>query len=192
MCIFGRLRLRMENSERTVESEIDVLKENKTLDFQELQESQRIQSEGLEQIGDRRSVRRKRPFLLKVLAALYLALAWFGWMRFYGTLNDMSLLSEFLSVPMLAYLAAGGALWALAGLLSAVSLWFGMPIASWFSRAAAAVCFVWYWLDRLFIARSPLADTNRLFALFASLLLLAFAMVVPVLQREKRFLKKDA
>jgi hypothetical protein len=91
---------------------------------------------------------------------------------------------------MLVYLIAGGVLWGLAGLTSAISLWFGMSIAPWVSRVTASVCFVWYWLDRLFLTRTPLADTNLLFAGVATLLLLAFAFTAPALPRLKRFIGK--
>jgi hypothetical protein len=151
--------------------------------------SQEVGVKGVDQAGIKR---RRRPLILKVLVVGYLLLSWFGWMRMAGGLQDWSLLSAYLSGGMLVYLLAGGVLWGLAGLVSAISLWFGMSIAPWMSRVTASVCFIWYWLDRLFLTRTPLADTNLLFAGVATLLLLAFAMTVPALPRLKRFIGKGS
>lgn len=138
--------------------------------------------------GAQKPGRGGRPLLLKVLVVGYLLLSWFGWLRFTGALADWPLLSRYLSQVMLVYLAAGGLLWGSAGLASAFLLWFGIRIASWFSRVTALVCFAWYWLDRLALTPEGSADTNLPFAAAATLLALAFALVVPALPRVKRFL----
>lgn len=128
-----------------------------------------------------------RPFLLKILVVIFLALSWFGWWRLYGAVSYASFLSAYLSDAMLVYLGVSGALWGLAGVAAAILLWVGIPIAPIFSRAAAAGCFIWYWLDRLFLSQSSLSKTNQLFVLMVSLAALAFAFFVPALPRSRRF-----
>ena len=184
----GKLKLRQSLREmKMAEKKIECLEEEPV-------SAQEISASDWEQMDDRdarQPSKTSRPLLLKLLALLYLLLSWFGWIRMAGALADWQLLNEFLSETMLVYIAAGGAVWGLGGLVSAVSLWFGMSIASWFSRAFAVVCFAWYWLDQLFLTRSSLAETERLFEVIASLLLLAFAILVPALPRVKRFLDKS-
>jgi hypothetical protein len=132
----------------------------------------------------------RRTFLLKILIIGFLLLAWFGGVRFYAVFGEESLLSEYISRTGLIYIAFGGAIWALAGLASAVSLWMGFSFSASLARLTALVCLAWYWFDYLFLSQSPLSKTNWFFTLAASLLALAFAWYVPVLPKEKRFLHR--
>ncbi len=128
-----------------------------------------------------------RPILLKALVVIFLALSWYGWWRLYGAVAYASFLSAYLSAAMLIYIGASGVVWGLAGLGAALALWVGMPIAPIFARAAAAGCFIWYWLDRLLLTQSSLSKTNQLFMLVFSIAALAFAFVVPALPRSRSF-----
>lgn len=133
-----------------------------------------------------------RTFLLKILVVAYLALAWFGGIRCYAVFANREILAGYLSQNEMIYLAIGGAVWALAGLNSAVILWIGFPSSTWFSRWIALGCFIWYWLDSLFLTQSSLSRTNWPFTLIATLLALAFAWGIPALPKESRFLQRKS
>ena len=135
--------------------------------------------------------KRRRPLLLKLLTAGFLLLGWFGAMRLLSALNDWPLLSLYLPPGMYWYFLLGGLVWGLAGLVSGLLLWFGIPVASTFSRATALSCFVWYWLDRFLLTHSSLVETSHVFAWGASLLLLAFVFLTPVQPRVRDYLRKD-
>jgi hypothetical protein len=131
-----------------------------------------------------------RTFLLYLLIFGYLVLAWFGSVRCYAVFDYKSLLNSYLSQGMLAYIAIGGAIWALAGLAAAVTLWIGSTSATRLSRCAALACFLWYWFDYLFMSQSSLSKTNWLFSLIATLLALSMAWWVPILPKERKFLHR--
>lgn len=134
--------------------------------------------------------RPRRTLLFKLLTAGFVLLAWFGWVRLYAVLAHQAVLSRYLDTAQLVYIAAGGAVWGLAGLAAAVALWRALPRAVGISRWVAAGCFVWFWLDELLLTRSALAEVNRPFVLIVSLLALAFVWWVPTLPKERLFLQK--
>jgi hypothetical protein len=147
-------------------------------------------SSPVKQGNDNTAQRVRRPFLLKVLAAGFLVLAWLGFLRLEGTLADWQVLAGYLSTTLLIYISASGAIYGLAGLVSALALWFGTRHASMISRASAAGVFVWYWADRIWLTHSPFAQTNLVFALIASILAFLFALLVPTLPAVKNYLAK--
>lgn len=134
------------------------------------------------------SERPTRTILFRILVMGFLLLSWFGWVRMYAVLAHQAVLSRYLSSGLLTYVAAGGAVWGMAGLASAVWLWWGLRYAVRISRWTATVCFVWYWLDDLFLTQSALSTINRPFMVAATLLALTFAWWVPTLPKERFFL----
>lgn len=132
----------------------------------------------------------KRTTLLKVLIIGFLLLAWFGGVRCYAVFAGADLLGEYISRAGLIYMAFGGAVWALAGLASAISLWMGFVFSIPLSRLTAVVCLAWYWLDDLFLAQSALPRTNWPFTLAFSVLVLALVGCVPALPKEREFLHR--
>ncbi len=134
------------------------------------------------------SERPTRTILFRILVIGFVLLSWFGWVRLYAVLAHQSVLSRYLSSGLLTYVAAGGAVWGLAGLASAIWLWWGLRYALPVSRWTALGCFVWYWLDDLFLTQSVLSTINWPFMVIATLLALTFAWWVPALPKERLFL----
>lgn len=133
-------------------------------------------------------VKTRRPFLLKVLVVAFLLIAWFGSWRLVGVLREGIKLIEYLSVPLLVYLGFMGVVWGASGLASALSLWIGTAIAPGLARATAIGCFIWYWLDQIFLTQSEISQTSQPFMIAFSLLALAFALWVPGLPGTKNFI----
>ena len=107
-------------------------------------------------------------------------------------LSRSGLLRELeLSVPP-AYLLLSAGIWALAGLTLAAGLWRGAAWAGRWVMPAAAAYSVQFWLDRLALAASSLANLNWPFA--AGVNALALAGIWWVLSRPvaSRFFSKDS
>lgn len=130
----------------------------------------------------------RRPFWYKVLVAGCLVIAWFGFLRLYSAFANWDLLTGYMTASLLTYIAVSGAVWGLAGLVCAVTLWTGMQFAPTYVRLLAASCFIWYWMDRILISRSSGTQGNLVFALITSILILLFALLVPSLPNVVKFL----
>ncbi len=133
-----------------------------------------------------------RTFLLKLLVIGYLVLAWFGGVRCFAVFAYGDLLSTYLSQSELVYIALSGAAWGLAGLAAAAFLWLGASSATRFSTLTGFGCFLWYWIDYLFLAQTPLSQTNWPFALVGTLLALGLACWIPTLPKESKFLHRKS
>lgn len=101
-----------------------------------------------------------------------------GWLRLAQALERWQMLALLGVWPGPAYLAAGGALWGVAGLISGVALWLRLPHSFALARAAALVYALTYWLDRLWVVRSPAAHANRPFALLLTVAGLVFTFLI--------------
>jgi uncharacterized membrane protein len=116
--------------------------------------------------------------LTKLLILVLLAMAWTGMTRLVQSILNWSWLIELEITPGPLYLAIYGALQGILALVSAAGIWSGKSWAYTFSRAAVILLFLMYWLERILFTRSPTGWTNLPFSITASLVLLAFAMVV--------------
>ncbi len=121
-------------------------------------------------------------FLLAVENAVRLGT---GLSRF-GLLRELEL-----SVPP-AYLILSAGAWALAGLSLAAGLWRGAAWAGRWAIPAAAAYSVQFWLDRLALAASSLANLNWPFAAGVNALVLAGVWLVLSRPTASRFFSKDS
>lgn len=80
------------------------------------------------------------------------------------------------------YPALTGAVWALVALALAWGLWTGRDWAPRMVLLASLAYLVYYWLDRLLLGRSAASQTDRPFALLASLLI--FGLVFWIVSRQ--------
>lgn len=128
--------------------------------------------------------RRKRSIWHKLLLAGLLGLSLSGWLRLYQSINLWADLQAIGLQPGPLYLAVSGGLIGLAGLAAALSLWLRTRQAARLAGGVVAAWLAWNWIDKLWIASSPLALDNWPFALAASLLLLVYTFLV-VRQEER-------
>lgn len=119
----------------------------------------------------------KRPFLLKVLAFCLLIITMSGALRLYGALTSWNLLSE-LGLPVRPlYLAVYGGIQAVAALIGCFGLWFRQRWSLTYNLIFLPLILLWYWLDRLLLTRSEIANENLLFTVIATLIFLIFSML---------------
>jgi len=133
-------------------------------------------------------LRPSRPGGVTWLAAGVFLLAAGNTLRAVNGLHRQAFLEELeLSVPP-AYLILSGAFWALAGLALAAGLWRGAAWAGRLTFPAALVYSAHFWVDRLALAASSLANLNWPFT--AGVNALALAVIWLVLRRTevRRFL----
>lgn len=123
--------------------------------------------------------------LVHLAALLYFALA--GWQRLSLALTSRSMLEEVGLYPGPLYLSTSGLSWCVLGLTAA-----GLILVSrtWAYRTVFGLSTFFalsYWLDRLVLTRSDNAHANWPFALFATLLLLAFSASLMIVLSKQDF-----
>jgi hypothetical protein len=120
----------------------------------------------------------RRGIWLSALVVIFLLLAAAGWLRTQQTLAQWNLLAAWGIWPGPLYNALSGAVWGVVGLPAAWGLWFRKRWADRLTWIAAWFYPVAFWLDRLFIARSPEARTGWPFWLAVTLLWLGYVFAV--------------
>lgn len=123
-----------------------------------------------------------RPLSVTLLAVGVLIIAILNLIRFQQSIRQWDLLSEVLHFSPL-YLAAGGLVWCLAGLLLFWWLWRGKRAAPRFTRLFAVLLALYYWADRILLADRAAVMVNALF--MAGVTLLALALIFWVFSRPK-------
>jgi hypothetical protein len=131
---------------------------------------------------------RKRPFGVTLLLWLVLSLSAWGAVRLFAALRWWNVLNEFGARLSPAYLFLTGAGWIVAG---GVLLWGLFSAKLWTYRAILIAVCLWlaeYWVERIFFESSR---ANLLFALIASILLIAVTFTSAFNRRTKEFFIKS-
>ncbi len=114
----------------------------------------------------------KRSFSLKILAIGWIVTAILSGLRFHQALSYWGMLLS-LGEPVLPLsLAVSGVIWAVVGLVCAIGLWFKHIWAAWLSVCSAVLFSIWYWLDRMLLTRSEVAQVNLVFAILTTVMVL--------------------
>ncbi len=122
-----------------------------------------------------------RPFLVKLLAAIFLLLSILGWVRMEQAIQNAAFIDQYASAGLPIFLGLSGLVWGLVGLPAVWGLWQGR---GWVMRAtwiAAAVYPTLYWLNWLFAVQAPESRENWPF--IAGLCIAWFLLVWWVLTR---------
>ncbi len=120
-----------------------------------------------------------------VLGFLLFSLA--GWLRLYLSILDWQLLASFGAFPGPLYLAVSGLIPGLYGVVAAAGLWLGQPWAPPAARIGTLAAAIWYWLDRLFFARSDLSWTNWPFWAGVTVVCLLLVFLILSAPPQRRF-----
>jgi hypothetical protein len=131
---------------------------------------------------------RKRPFGVTLLLWLVLSLSAWGAVRLFAALRWWNVLNEFGARLSPSYLFLTGAGWIVAG---GVLLWSLFSAKLWTYRVILIAVCLWlveYWVERIFFESSR---ANLLFALFASILLIAVTFSSAFNRRTKEFFIKS-
>lgn len=134
---------------------------------------------------------RRRPFLVTVLIVIFLGLALFGWVRLEQSIYEWPLLVQRVGEWLPVYSSISGALWGLVGLPAAWGLW---RKRVWVKKAvwAGAVAYpVAYWIDRLFLSRSPESKVNWVFSAGVTLFWLSLVFFTLSRRRTLEYLREN-
>ncbi len=134
-------------------------------------------------------IKRKRPFLVTLLAAGVLMLTVFNAIRFGAALAQWDLISRFMPRPGPFYIATTGLVWTLGLLGVALSLWCGWTWARPTTTIMVLAYTAYYWFDRL-IYQYRMQQENLVFALGLTLFVLLFTAVVLSLPGSRKFFRK--
>jgi hypothetical protein len=131
-----------------------------------------------------------RPLSVTILLGIVLSFSAWNGLRLAQALRSWEILDEYGARNGPAYLATSGAAWLIAGLVLAWGLHRGVAWSRRMAFLAAAGYAAWVWFDRLIVQQSR---SNGPFAVFATLLLLAFTALL-LLNPDVRdhFAKRDA
>lgn len=131
---------------------------------------------------------RKRSFWVSLLAGIFLLLSILGWIRLQQAVAYWGLLEQLGAWPGPLYIAVGGILWGIAGLVPAWGLW---SASRWGARAAwiaAPVFPLTYWADRLWFSpgAGPFASWPFVLAVTAAWLVFVFAVLARARPRVRK------
>lgn len=98
-------------------------------------------------------------------------------------------LEAYLSPEAVFYIGVTGALWAVVGVFVLWSYWWRRPHARLIILLAAGLYAGWAWADRLVVQET--ARTNWLFALVATIVLLAFTAAVVLDPHHENYFRKE-
>lgn len=130
-----------------------------------------------------------RTFELKLLIALFLLLALASVLRLSLALQVGALLVELGASASPLYLALSACAWGVLGLACAFGLAFRQRWAPLAAHASAVVVALWYWIDRLALDQTAVAQQNWLFSALATLVCLVFTFAVLALPAQKEFFR---
>lgn len=134
------------------------------------------------------TARMKRPTVVTLLSGAVLIFAVTHLVQFGSAIANWQELSLLLPFSPL-YLTATGLGWGLAGLAVSISLWFGLRFARIMTIGLIVSYSVYYWLDRLLIARSDLFQINLPFALGLNIVILLVSLWLLNLSKVRSFLE---
>jgi hypothetical protein len=126
---------------------------------------------------------RKRPLTVTLLALWVLTITLLNWVRFGYTLSDWSFNASILPFSPF-YVAGSGLIWGLLGLGVFGALWRGWRGARRLTTVVSSAYFIYYLVDRLWVARSaPLTP----FSLIAGSLLFIISYWVVTRRKARAF-----
>ncbi len=95
----------------------------------------------------------KRPLAVTLLALWVLTITLLNWVRFWYTLAHWNFDASILPISPF-YVAGSGLIWGILGLSMLSALWRGRRVARWLTMAVTTAYFVYYWADRLWVAKN--------------------------------------
>jgi hypothetical protein len=130
-----------------------------------------------------------RTFELKLLITLFLLLALASALRLSLALQVGTLLAELGASASPLYLALSAGVWGMLGLACACGLVFRQRWAPLAARICAVLVALWYWIDRIVLDQTAVAQQNWLFSAIATLVCLVFTFAVLALPAQKEFFR---
>lgn len=119
-------------------------------------------------------MKKKRPFLLKLIIFSLALIAIMGWLRVYQSIYQWEFLVEYAIKPGPWYSLITGALVGILASIAVVSAWFQWDWSGKFVQISLLVITIGWWLDYLIFSRSSIAFYNLPFRIVATVIYLGF------------------
>ena len=129
------------------------------------------QVQGSESFPPAERRRKKRPFLVTLLAVLVLFISCINFIRLIEAIRTWDFLASLPGVSPL-YIALTGLFWTLVGFPLAWGIWRGNPKAPLATQILVLVSALYYWFDRFIIAQTVNASSNLLFAFIITIVVI--------------------
>ena len=135
-------------------------------------------------------MKHKRPFLLYLLALIFLGSALVALLSAIGILRDWNWYLAYSGSPSPAYAVFRGVFLFLAWLSAAAFLWRGHHWSIYYAGTLTVINLIWFWVDRLILTQNPLSFNRHIISiivtcLFSILILLSLYLLGPLLTRFK-------
>lgn len=132
-----------------------------------------------------------RPFSVTLLAWIVLSLSALNLIRFGAAIFQWNALAEFAPRPGPLYILLTGLVWAAVGFPLAIGLWLEHRNGYRAALPVSLAYSIYYWLDRLLLQERP-AQSNWLFALAVTIVLLSLATFVTFHPKTRNFFKRES
>lgn len=119
-------------------------------------------------------MKKKRPFLLKLIILSLALIAVMGWLRVYQSLYQWETLLRFGAQPGPWYSLMSGAVIGVVGTIAVVSTWLQFAWSQKYVQISIVILAVGWWLDYLIFSRSSIAFYNLPFRIVATSIYVGF------------------
>ncbi|PKO04118.1 MAG: hypothetical protein CVU41_18625 [Chloroflexi bacterium HGW-Chloroflexi-3] len=119
-------------------------------------------------------MKKKRPFLLKLIILSLLIIAVMGWLRVYQSIYQWETLVRFGVQPGPWYSLISGALIGVLGTFGALSTWLRLSWGQKYVQISIVILAASWWLDYLVFSQSSIAFYNLPFRIVATSIYLGF------------------
>lgn len=139
-------------------------------------------------MGDHIEVKHKRPFLIYLLAVIFLGAALVALLSVIGILREWNWYLAYSGFPSPAYAVFRGVFLFPAWLAAAAFLWKGYRWSGFYAGTLTVINMLWFWVDRLFLTQNPLSFNRHIISivvtcLFSIMVLLSLYLLNPLLSR---------
>jgi len=119
-------------------------------------------------------LKKKRPFLLKLIILSLALIAVMGWLRVYQSIYQWETLLRFGVRPGPWYSLISGAVIGVVGTIAVVSTWLRLAWSQKFVQFSIVILAASWWLDYLIFSRSSIAFYNLPFRIVATSIFIGF------------------
>ena len=133
----------------------------------------------------------KRPFIILALCLIFLVPIILGWIRVQQAIQNWNLAQSLVGSFLTGYTLVSGVLWGLIAIPAVVGLWLHTPWARWVAWVAAIFYLFTYWLEKIFLVKSPTQWTNWPFDAGITILLLFFVSLALYLPASQKYLEGE-
>jgi type III secretory pathway component EscS len=119
-------------------------------------------------------LKKKRPFLLKLIILSLAIIAVMGWLRVYQSIYQWETLLRFGVQPGPWYSLISGAVIGVVSTIAALSTWLRFAWSEKFVQISIVILAAGWWLDYLIFSRSSIAFYNLPFRILATSIYLGF------------------